>query len=165
MSTGLNKNVSARPSILDRLIDRKPDETSEPQWGDSQRLEVIRAGIRRDVQDLLNSRFRCVAWPPQLEELSDSLLNYGLPDFTAAGLNLARDPDILIESVRRALNTFEPRLTEVRIRLVGDSFHVDRTLRFRIDAVLLIENQRIPMQLESAVEARTGQFSIGEPSR
>jgi predicted component of type VI protein secretion system len=42
MSTGLNKNVSARPSILDRLIDRKPDETSEPQWSDSQRLEVIR---------------------------------------------------------------------------------------------------------------------------
>ncbi len=165
MSTGGRQTPSAKPSILDRLIDTQPDQKSELPWSNAERLQIIRKGIRRDVQDLLNSRFRCVAWPPQLDELDESLLNYGLPDFTAAGLNLAREPEILLEAVRRALNTFEPRLTDVRVKLTDENYHIDRTLRFRIDAVLLIENQRIPMHLESAVETRTGQFNIGEAAR
>lgn len=165
MSTGGRQSSSARPSILDRLIDNQPDQKTELPWSDSERLQVIRKGIRRDIQDLLNSRFRCVAWPPQLDELDDTLLNYGLPDFTAAGLNLSREPEILLESVKQALNRFESRLTDVRVKLTDDKFHIDRTLRFRIDAVLLIENQRVPMHLESTVESRTGQFSIGEAAR
>ncbi len=80
---------SVQVSLLDRLIDDEPELTTEYPWDEVQKLRIIRQGIKRDLQDLLNTRFRCVAFPPDSSSLDDSLLNYGLPDFTAAGLNLA----------------------------------------------------------------------------
>lgn len=153
---------SVQVSLLDRLIDDEPELTTEYPWDEVQKLRIIRQGIKRDLQDLLNTRFRCVAYPPDLESLDDSLLNYGLPDFTAAGLNLAYDPDLLLSAIRRVIKVFEPRLTDVVVEGVDDTFHIDRTFRFRIEAVLLIGHQRHSLRLHSSIESRTGQFSVGE---
>ncbi|MCA9059798.1 MAG: type VI secretion system baseplate subunit TssE [Planctomycetaceae bacterium] len=157
-----NSDLSVRVSLLDRLLDDEPQTSREVPWDDVARMRIIRRGIKRDLLDLLNTRFRCVAWQTELNELDESLMNYGLPDFTAAGLNLAYDPDLLLQAIRRAIRMFEPRLADVRVEALADSFHIDRTFRFRIDAVLLIEHQRVPMQFDSTIESRTGQFSIGE---
>ncbi|MCA9064904.1 MAG: type VI secretion system baseplate subunit TssE, partial [Planctomycetaceae bacterium] len=153
---------SVRVSLLDRLIDEDPFSSQEVPWDEVRKLRIIRQGIKRDLQDLLNTRFRSVGWASELDELDESLLNYGLPDFTSAGLNLAYDPDLLLKVIRRAISVFEPRLTDVRVEAASDSYHIDRTFRFRIDAVLLIEHQRHQIQFDSAIESRTGQFSVGD---
>ena len=154
--------LSVQVSLLDRLIDEEPEERIDLPWDELRRLRIIKEGIKRDLQDLLNTRFRCVAYPPDMETLDDSLLNYGLPDFTSAGLNLAFDTDVLLSSILRAVRVFEPRLTDVKVEMVEEKFHVDRTFRFRIDAVLLIEHQRHALHFHSAIESTTGQFNVGD---
>ena len=158
MSTGATKN-SIRLSVLDRLIDNDPDISTEVIPDDNQLLRVIQGSIRRDLENLLNTRYRCVAWPPELKELDDSLINYGIPDFTASGLNAAQDSDILIKAIRISISLFEPRLTDLRIARIQDDF-TDRTFRFRIEGTLLIEDKTLRVQFDSSLESETGQFAI-----
>jgi type VI secretion system protein ImpF len=147
-------------SVFDRLLDDDPGSTAEAPLDDGQKLRIIQVAVRRDLQNLLNTRFRCIAWPPELPQLDDSLINYGLPDFTAASLNAAQDPEILVDAIKRAIRLFEPRLTDVRIEPLNDHNSIDRNYRFRIEAVLLIEDQRHRVRFDSAMESATGQFDV-----
>ena len=158
MSTGGMKST-IRLSLLDRLLDDEPGVHVEAPLEESQRLRIMQQAIRRDLQNLLNTRYRLVAWPPELTELDDSLINYGIPDFTAASLNAAEDCDVLLRAIRTAINFFEPRLTDVELERVGNDY-VDRTFRFRIEAMLLIEEKKHRIQFDSLLESGTGQFSI-----
>ena len=163
MSTAERGEGLTRLSLLDRLIDDDPDVSEEVPMSKMERARRAQDAIRRDLQDLLNTRYRCVAWPPQLDELEDSLINYGIPDFTAAGLDLATEEETLLDSVKHAIQTFEPRLTEVSVLSAG-SGHYDRVLRFRIEATLLLENERLPLRYETRMESSTGQFEVGDRS-
>ena len=158
MSTGATRST-IRLSLLDRLLDNEPDKSVEAPLDDNQKLRIIQSSVRRDLEDLLNTRYRCVAWPPELTELDDSLINYGIPDFTASGLNAAQDSDILIKAIRLSISLFEPRLTDVRIDRVKEEF-VDRTFRFRIEAMLLVEEKKHRVQFDSSLESATGQFAV-----
>jgi type VI secretion system protein ImpF len=158
MSTGASRRT-IRLSVLDRLIDNEPEVSTEVPLDDNQALRIIQAAVRRDLENLLNTRYRCVAWPPELKELDDSLINYGIPDFTASGLNAAQDSDILIKAIRFSILLFEPRLTDLRIERVQDDY-VDRTFRFSIEGTLLIEDKTLRVRFNSSLESETGQFAI-----
>ena len=160
MSSGSGERSAIRLSVLDRLLDDDPGNSVELPLDENQKLRMIQLYVRRDIQDLLNTRYRCVAWPPELEELSDSLINYGIPDFTAASLNASQDVDILIAAIRRAIALFEPRLTELRILQIDNQYYVDRTFRFRIEAMLMIEEKKHRVQFDSSMESATGQFDV-----
>lgn len=160
MSSGAAERTSIRLSVLDRLLDDEPENSREVPPDENQKLRIIQQSVRRDLQDLLNTRYRCVAWPPEMDELTDSLINYGIPDFTAASLNAAQDADILIRAVRKAISLFEPRLTDVQIERMDSNNYVDRTFRFRIEAMLIIEEKKLRVQFDSALESATGQFDV-----
>ena len=148
--------------LLDRLIDKEPGGPPELPLGESQYLEQLRLGVSRDLQDLLNTRIR---WSPTTGDVSstdDSLIDYGLPDFTSASLNLAYDTGALKAAMLRAISVFEPRLTAVKIHTITDAWHLDRVFRFRIEAVLLVERQRVTVQFSSLLLPGTGQFSVGD---
>jgi type VI secretion system protein ImpF len=149
-----------RLPLLDRLIDDDPQSSREAPLSEPQKLRLVQQAVRRDLQDLLNTRYRCVAWPPELNELDDSLINYGIPDFTAASLNIAADTSILIDAIQKAIVLFEPRLQQVQLEPVLKDFYVDRTFRFRIRAMLVIEGQQHRVQFDSAMESSTGQFDV-----
>ena len=159
MSTGSAKST-IRLSILDRLLDDEPGQRMEIPPDDSQKLRIVQLAVGRDLQNLLNTRYRCVAWPPELMELDDSLINYGIPDFTAASLGAAQDSDILIKAIRKSIQLFEPRLADVRIEQTSNEAYIDRTFRFRIEGVLLIEDQRHRVKFDSSLESTTGQFDV-----
>src|SRR6056297_895978 len=81
MSRGYPQQATIRESLLDRLLDDEPDRQQDDPRTEEQVLRAIQRAVRRDVEDLLNTRYRCEEWPPQHDRLSDSLINYGLPDF------------------------------------------------------------------------------------
>ena len=110
MSVGSSDQGAIRISLLDRLIDHDPTNSQEVPPTNAERLRIVRQSLKRDLEDLLNTRYRCVSWPPELNQLDDSLINYGIPDFTAASLSAADDSDILVTALRRAIELFEPRL-------------------------------------------------------
>ncbi|MEW4490519.1 type VI secretion system baseplate subunit TssE [Thalassoglobus sp. JC818] len=161
MSQGDRHRHQIRQSVLDRLMDDEPDRQQDDPVTETQLLRKIEDSVRRDVEDLLNTKYRCQDWPPQFDSLEDSLINYGLPDFTAAGFNAINEPDVLISSIKTALRLFEPRLKNVRVEKVKNPDYYDRTFRFRILATLVIESLEQDVRFDSIMESASGQFEVG----
>jgi len=160
VSIGQSERGSIRLSVLDRLLDDDPTNTKEVPPDDAEKLRIVQQSVRRDLECLLNTRYRCVAWPPQLDQIDNSLINYGIPDFTAGSLNAADDSDILITAIRRAIDFFEPRLAKVKVTPVTNSVYYDRTFRFRIEGILIVEDGQHVVKFDTAMESTTGQFDI-----
>src|SRR5687767_8128335 len=99
----LGRKTSIVPSMLDRLLDDEPGVSREAAKDDVKTLREIKDSVRRDLENLLNTRARCLSWPPSLEELPASLVNYGLPDFTNIYARAVEDPDMLIKVVQFAI--------------------------------------------------------------
>ncbi len=144
-------------SVLDRLLDREPGNTREVPRS---RHQVLKSAVRRDLEDLLNTRLRFVTWPPHLSELQHSLLNYGIPDVGAASLGNARHREAFRRIMEEVIRRFEPRFKTVSVTLLEPEELADRTLKFRIDALLRVEPAPEPVVFHSAVEPATGDVSI-----
>jgi type VI secretion system protein ImpF len=148
------------PSVLDRLLDDDPGVRTEPAKSRSQVLRELKMSVRRDLESLLNTRRSCTSWPEHLTELDRSLVNYGLPDITGYDLAASRsrhDFQRLVESVIRRC---EPRFKSVSVELLENVGVLDRTLRFRIDALLYAEPAPEPVVFDTALEPATGAVEI-----
>lgn len=147
-------------SVLDRLLDREPDNTREVSRSRHQVLRELKSAVRRDLENLLNTRLRFVTWPAHLSELEHSLLNYGIPDVTGASLGNARHREAFRRTLEEVIRRFEPRFKTVAITLLQPEELADRTLKFRIDALLHVDPAPEPVVFHSAVEPATGDVSI-----
>lgn len=121
-----------RASILDRLSGLE----KVGRFAGRQNLEEFIASVHRDLQALLNSRWRISQWPPDLDELENSLVNYGIPDFTGSNMSAPKDRTLFCELVEKAIRLQDPRFISVRIRFRDNPDQIDRTLHFQIEAVL-----------------------------
>src|SRR4051812_38276707 len=124
------------PSVLDRLLDDDPAAARDAPRGRSQVLRDLKQSVRRDLEDLLNTRRRCRPVPAGLDELGDSLVSYGVPDIAGAQFGSAEGRERFRELLEAVLVRWEPRFASVRVTLLGDPNELDRTVRFRIDAML-----------------------------
>lgn len=148
------------PSVLDRLIDDDPGMGVEAPKSRSQVLAELRQSVRRDLENLLNTRWCYGAWPPELSELDRSLVSYGTPDTSATDLGSSPGRAAFLREVRRIIRTFEPRLTSVSIKQLENIDFADRTLRFRIDGMLHAYPAPEPVVFDSALEPATGEFEV-----
>lgn len=147
-------------SILDRLLDEDPGVTSEPLPYPAQQLRTLHQAVRRDLENLLNTRQRCASWSPELSELERSLVNYGLPDFTALNLASGEGREAFRRLIETAIRRHEPRFKTVNVRLLENVEPLDRTLRFRIDALLHAEPAPEPIVFDSILEPVTCSFAL-----
>ncbi|MBN2490939.1 MAG: type VI secretion system baseplate subunit TssE [Planctomycetes bacterium] len=143
------------PSVLNRLMD--PTGVK--------RMRELKEYIRRDLEDLLNTRWRCVSWPRNLDELDVSLVNYGIPDFTGANLGSPENQEEFRRVVEQVIRNFEPRFKSVTVTLLRNPEALDRTLRFRIEATLHTEPAPEPVVFDSALEPLTASFQVKEGGR
>jgi type VI secretion system protein ImpF len=148
------------PSVLDRLLDDDPGVTTEPPRNRSQMLREMKLAVRRDIENLLNTRRRNISIPARLPELSPSLLSYGVADFSGTGPTTAKQRDAFCRSLEELLRANEPRLLEVRVELISNTEPGDRTFRFRIDALLRADPAPEPVIFDSALEPVTQTFSV-----
>lgn len=148
------------PSVFDRLLDDVPANTRETAATRRQVLRELKQSVRRDLENLLNTRQRCGQWPESLEELETSLVNYGIPDFTGVNMTIPSERDRLSGIVRRVIEQFEPRFKSVRLQLLENADEFDRTLRFRIDGLLNVEPTPEPVVFDSQLEPTTSTFEV-----
>lgn len=148
------------PSVLDRLVDFEPDVKTEPNRSRNQILREMKQSVRRDLENLLNTRVRCVPWPPGLTELKQSLVNYGIPDLSAAALGSDRERKEFCRVLKSIINQYERRLRKLEVRLAEKSEPTDRTFRFQIDAVLQVEPAPEPITFDSSLSLSTGAFEV-----
>ncbi|MBV9123840.1 MAG: type VI secretion system baseplate subunit TssE [Planctomycetes bacterium] len=153
------------PSVLDRLLDFEPEVSREAPRNRHQVLRELKQAVRRDLENLLNSRTRVLPWPTYLKELPKSLVNYGLPDFTGASMGSAKDREDLCRLLQTVIRQHEPRFKTVRVTLLSNAEPLDRTLRFRIDALLYADPAPEPIVFDSVLKPGTGAFEVkGETS-
>lgn len=152
----VSNNQPLELSVLDRL---SPDGAIAP-GGSGVMLDDLKQTVRRDLESLLNTRWRCEAWPPDLAELETSLVNYGIPDFTGANLGSASDREEFRFVIERIVKRYEPRFTSVHVELLENTDKLDRTMRFRIVAMLRARPHPEPVAFNTAVEPTSASVTV-----
>ncbi|HEU5436619.1 MAG TPA: type VI secretion system baseplate subunit TssE [Telluria sp.] len=151
--------VTLSSSVWDRLI-----EPVSPGSGQQRQLRLslpqYKRAIARDLEALLNTRVAFTA-----DELAHypacraSIVNFGLADFAQLCLGSSDDRKIVCDLITSAIARHEPRLRQVRARLVEQAGMVNR-LSFAISGQLraLAESDRV--QFDVMLEPSNLHYSI-----
>lgn len=97
----------AQPSVLDRLIDKESQRGYDPN-----RLTET---IRRDLENLLNTRLTCIDLRPEFAEVQHSILNYGIPDLSSFDHLTVDQNETLLKVIEAQIAAFEPRLSNIQV--------------------------------------------------
>ncbi len=157
---GVRNEDRLLPSVYDRLIDHQPNLQTESPKSQSQVIYELKQSLRRDLENLLNTRWTCTKWPPDYEELELSLINYGIPDFTGVNMGGPENQNRLIQIVRKAIEKFEPRLIKFTIELSRKVDNIDRTLSFRVDGLLHSEPFPEQVVFDTSLDVHSSEFEV-----
>ena len=158
----VDKKKKLRPSILDRLLDDEPHNQAENDPGQHQKLKQLRNSVRRDLECLMNTRFRIIQPPEELHEVDASLLNYGLPDLATVNISDIEKRKDFTRQLEKIIKTFEPRFKDVKVSYMDNKDQKDRTLRFRIDATLWADPSPEVVIFDSVLEPVSRTVSVEE---
>ncbi len=161
----LNKKRNIRPSILDRLIDNDPDNRLETDPDQHQKMKELRQSVRRDLENLLNTRMRIVVPDEKYSHLNDSLLNYGLPDLATVNISNIDKRREFVQQLERLLVDFEPRFKSVSVSYQENTDKAERTLKFRIDATLYADPSPEVIVFDSILEPVSRAVNVEEAGR
>ena len=154
----IDDEVRIQLSVLDRLLDFEPEVTSEPPASRSKSLRQLKQALKRDLEWLLNTR-RTFSVPEEMPDLADSLLAYGLPDFSTMSVRNTEDQNDLVHALEMTLKRFEPRLEDVAVGLAASS-PLERALRFRIDGRLKVDPVPEPVTFDTMLVLGSGNFAV-----
>jgi type VI secretion system protein ImpF len=154
-----DNEIRITPSVLDRLIDDRPDETREAVATRQTSLRLLKQAVKRDLEWLLNTRATVQDVPDGLTEVNRSLVLYGLPDLTTASVKSPDDRMRLRDAVAETVRLFEPRLEGVDVSLESDA-ETERAVRFRIEARLKIDPTPEPVTFDTTLQLASGEFHV-----
>jgi type VI secretion system protein ImpF len=146
-------------SILDRLLDDEPKSKVEGALTHSKSLAQLKVAIRRDLENLLNTRCTPEPLPESSVETRRSMYNYGVPDITEIGQNFLYEKDRLLSEVEKAVRLFEPRLSGAKVAILP-AVGVSRVVRFIIEGMLLIDPAPEHIVFDAALELTSGEYQL-----
>jgi len=147
-----------RASILDKLIDNEPEDSSESVYSRMANFRDIEASVIRDIENLLNTR-RTILMPPATHnEVTKSLYTYGLRDFTAENPSSSMVVQKLRREIAQAITLFEPRLKNVVVHIENKA--KSRDVRFRIAGTLVIYPISEPVIFDTSFDSNRGEYLI-----
>jgi type VI secretion system protein ImpF len=141
-------------SVVDRLL-HGSTEVASLRTG-AQDIRQLKLSVRRDLEDLLNTRRRCIDSPADCRELKDSLVEYGIPDFTGLNMSVPAERERARLEIERVIRRYEPRLKSVAVTVQANANKFDRTLRLRITGVLRTEPIPERVVFDSELEPAVG---------
>ncbi|GAM09410.1 gene 25-like lysozyme [Geobacter sp. OR-1] len=153
------EKVTVRRSLLDRLIERETDAADGPAQSPYAAVNEIRGAVIRDLENLLNTRRNILDLPESFTQVHGSLFTYGLKDFMSYNSGSASVRLQIRQEIERTIALFEPRLRNVTIRLDGTDRN-ERTLRFRISALLVADPVTEPIAFDTYLDINRGEFQI-----
>jgi len=154
-----DQGLKTQTSILDRLIDYEPEVSREPVQNRLADYRQLMASVRRDLENLLNTKNFVSSLAGQYKELQNSLFVYGLPDFTSQNPKNPTVRDQLRQEVEMAISRFEPRITNVRVVSETDAQEY-RTLGFRITGLLMVDPMPEPITFDTRFDINKGEYTI-----
>ena len=148
-------------SVLDRLVDTDPQNSSEAPLTRAESVRRLRIAVRRDLEWLLNSRRIAIPPDPALIEVNRSTYVYGLPDISSVSLSNRTEQSKLLAAIERTIQIFEPRLTDVRIIPVkDDSKNSIQRLDFRIEGLLLMDPAPVHITFDTTLDGINQNYRI-----
>ena len=154
-------NSAVTLSILDRLVDNDPKTPSaEAPLSRAESLRILRTGVKRDLEWLLNTRRIADDPGAGCPETENSVYNYGLPDFSTYAIASPKDQARLVRGLQAAVKTFEPRIANVRIVPIEINPKGLRTMRIRIEGLLMMDPAPEHISFDTTLQLTTGDFRI-----
>jgi len=151
-------------SVLDRLLDDEHKSKVEGPLTHSKSLAQLKVAIRRDLENLLNTRCTIEPLPESSAETRRSVFNYGVPDITEIGQNFLYEKERLLAEIESAVRLFEPRLDGVKVAVVPAT-GAARVMRFVIEGMLKIDPAPEHIVFDAALELTSGEYQlIGDAS-
>lgn len=150
------------PSLLDRLTGPDPNSGNLAYSGSKDGTMVLRNlvdTVRRDLEDLLNTRRPENDIPPEFINLERSIFNYGIPDVVSLSRDSYGRPRELTEAIARAIEQFEPRLDRVEVTIDPSASPDTPAISYRIRARLKVEPSP-SVAFVAEVDTRSGRAEI-----
>jgi type VI secretion system protein ImpF len=148
------------PSLLDRLIEYGPNETPVDLRSRGQSLSELQESVRRDLQDLLNTRQSATELYSDEDELAQSVLSYGLPDMTTLNPTVGEQRRILQQTVEHTIRRFEPRLMDIRVTSAVVDASTGRGLRLNVEALLKVAPAPVPISFDTVVQPGSSEWRV-----
>ena len=142
-------------SLLDRLMDSEP-EMHASSW---EEMRAFKASVCRDLTALLNTRRAEEDFDPIYTEAANSLLSFGITDFTSYNLKSGLEQEQVRRSMERAIRQFEPRLTQVEVS-VAEPDPLRPVLQFQIAALLRIELAAEPVVFDATLQRESRRIAV-----
>ena len=161
---GSDPNPRLVSSVLDRLLEDSVQTVAALPPSDGADLRQLTLDVGRDLENLLNTRRRCKACPPELQELNRSLIDYGIPDFTGLNMGAEAEQEQMRLAIERAIRQFEPRLANVVVAVQRNVDRADRRLHLRITGVLRTEPVPERVVFDSEVQPSTAAVAVSAVS-
>ena len=124
--------------LFDRLVDHNPRVQEEAIPFKTYTVPEVVESIARELDNLLNTRTSRIPYSmyASREELLDTDLSYryGLPDFSQFDVADDRGADLLVRQIRRLVEHYEPRLSNIGVRILGSD--VSKRLIVEISGVI-----------------------------
>ena len=111
--------------------------------------ERLRESVARELSRLLNTR--CALRPEELAGRPRTVLEYGVADWSPAHVADPGARDALAAEMRRAVEAYEPRLRQVRVR-VAPAPGRERALVAIVEGVLASEGGEEPVSFPVDVD-------------
>lgn len=119
--------------MLTPLFDRLMGDSDDTQKNYLLNAQM-RESVRRDLEDLLNTRYRCLSPPASHKELQKSLLNFGLPDISSVNLMSKNSRKEFCANIAECILTYEKRIKSVKVTTADKLDPEEPNIRFQIEA-------------------------------
>jgi type VI secretion system protein ImpF len=113
----------------------------------------------RDLSALLNTRRAEQDFDPIYTEATNSLLSFGITDFTSYNLKSGVEQDQVRRSIERTIRQFEPRLARVSVSM-DEPDPVRPVLQFQIDALLRLGPTDEPVLFDVALHRESRRIAV-----
>lgn len=126
-----NSDKQLRSPLLDRLI-----EPQHQRLQPHQVLRQLRESVRRDLEHLFNSRYRCVSPSSDADYMQSSILNFGIPDLSTINMTSTQSRREFCRIIEQTIMAHDPRIKSVTVKSDKKINNLDPCVRFRVEAVL-----------------------------
>jgi type VI secretion system protein ImpF len=149
--------VKAENLVTQSLLDRLCDVEDWPTTRHSS-MRAYRDSVKRDVENLLNSRRPPIPELPGYPKAAMSVVNYGLPDINSYS-NAGSDQNSLLTAIVQTLRNFEPRIQNLRVFAVRADT-LTRSLRFHIEGQIQFDTTVEDIQFDTVLELTRGAYEV-----
>jgi type VI secretion system protein ImpF len=156
--TELERTV--QPSLLDRLTDDHPNQGADPRQSREESVKRYRAAVQRDVAWLFNTRRSIREVPEQYAELLQSMHEFGVPDTTGIPVGTPEGLQTMEALLQEALERFEPRLANPRVRLVEADQVRAPQVHFTVEAVLRMDPSPEAVMFDAVLEVARNEYEV-----